>query len=169
MVMPKLKKTAPSWSLKGAFIALIGTVIIFSVFDVDVDNGSSTSLGLDVPRGQNESALIAPIDKTRKTTIIKHNKVPGIRKKDVAGQAPLETLARNGTVPVIAYAISLVKCGDHQSSTAGLIDAALVLQHSVHMQSIRNPASGSKYDYQMYAFVHVDAVECSHVLKTVGM
>ena len=179
MVLPKVKKTASSWTRKGAVVALVGTVILFSAFDVDVGNGSS--LGLDVPQnaspsGPSESALIAPVDERRKKTI-SNNKLQRNQQKDAAVKAakpapegpPLEALARNGTVPVIAYAISLVRCGDRQSSTAGLIDAALVLRHSVHMQSIRNPASGSKYDYQMYAIVHADAVECSHVLKTVGM
>jgi hypothetical protein len=184
MVLPKVKKTASTgrWTPKGAVIALIGTVILFSVFDVDVGKGSS--LGLDVPpsagknaptRGSSESALIAPVDERRKKTN-NSNELQRNQQKDAAVKAakpapegrPLEALARNGTVPVIAYAISLVRCGDRQSSTAGLIDAALVLRHSVHMQSIRNPASGSKYDYQMYAIVHADAVECSHVLKTVG-
>ena len=36
------------------------------------------------------------------------------------------------------------------------------------MTSIRNPTSGSKYDYKMYVFVHPQAVECSDVLKQVG-
>ena len=72
------------------------------------------------------------------------------------------------SAPVIAYVISLIKCGDRQSSTAGLIDAALVLRHSVHLQSIRNTESRSKYDYQMYAIVHSNALECSQILKTVG-
>lgn len=69
---------------------------------------------------------------------------------------------------VIAYAISLVKCGDHQSSASGLTDAALVMRHSIHLQSSRNSKSGSKYDYKMYAIVHKDAEECSGILKTVG-
>lgn len=68
----------------------------------------------------------------------------------------------------IGYAISLIKCGDHQTTSAGLIDAAIVLRHSVHMTSIRNPASGSKYDYKMYAIVHEQAEKCSSVLKNVG-
>ena len=69
----------------------------------------------------------------------------------------------------IAYAISLVKCGDRQSNAAGLVDAALVLRHSVHLTSVRNyEQSGSKYDYKMYAIVHEDAISCSQVLQDVG-
>ena len=69
----------------------------------------------------------------------------------------------------IAYAISLIKCGDKQSSSAGLVDAALVMRHSIHLQSYRTfPSSGSRYDYNMYAIVHRQAVECSHVLRDAG-
>jgi hypothetical protein len=69
----------------------------------------------------------------------------------------------------IAYAISLVKCGDKQTTSAGLIDSALILQHSIHQISRRNYAiSGSRYDYTMIALVHRQAEECSHVLRTVG-
>eukprot|EP00984_Skeletonema_dohrnii_P025686 scaffold14865_cov114-Skeletonema_dohrnii-CCMP3373.AAC.4 len=68
----------------------------------------------------------------------------------------------------VAYAISLIKCSDKQSSTSGLIDAATVLRHSVHQTSMRNPSSGSKYDYKMYAIVHKKAESCSHLLGDLG-
>lgn len=75
---------------------------------------------------------------------------------------------RNATVTV-AYAVSLIKCGDHQSNDAGLVDAALVMRHSIHKNSIRNAAqSGSRYDYRMYALVHKQASHCSSVLKKAG-
>ena len=73
----------------------------------------------------------------------------------------------NKTIQV-AYAISLIKCSDKQSSTSGLIDAATVLRHSVHQTSVRNPNSGSKYDYKMYAIVHKNAESCSHLLGDLG-
>lgn len=68
----------------------------------------------------------------------------------------------------IAYAISLVKCGDHQTNAAGLTDAALILRHSIHVISSRNPESHSKYDYVMVAIVHRQAVPCSDILRKVG-
>eukprot|EP00970_Alexandrium_tamarense_P002832 scaffold397_cov317-Alexandrium_tamarense.AAC.1 len=61
------------------------------------------------------------------------------------------------TPTTIAYAISLIKCSDFQSSTSGLLDAATILRHSIHKQSIRTPSSGSKYDYKLYAIVHTNA------------
>ena len=78
-------------------------------------------------------------------------------------------MEKNPDKSVVAYAISLIKCGDHQNvNAAGLIDAALVLRHSVHKISKRNPASGSKYDYKMYAIVHRQAKECSGLLEHAG-
>lgn len=69
---------------------------------------------------------------------------------------------------VIGYAVSLIKCGDFQSSRAGLVDAALVLQHSVHLTSARTPASGSVYDYRMFAIVHAQAEPCAGALRDAG-
>ena len=70
---------------------------------------------------------------------------------------------------VIAYAISLIKCSDKQSSTSGLLDAATILRHSIHRTSIRNPSSGSKYDYKLYAIVHSRlASHCSRPLTDLG-
>jgi len=70
--------------------------------------------------------------------------------------------------PVVAYAVSFIKCGDHQNTAAGLIDASLVLRHSIHKISSRNPESGSKYDYKMYAIVHTQAQACSQILEKSG-
>jgi hypothetical protein len=69
-------------------------------------------------------------------------------------------------VATIGYAISLIKCGDKQSTAAGLTDAALVLRHSVHLTSYR--VGASKYDYKMYAIVHRRAAKCSGVLQDAG-
>ena len=68
----------------------------------------------------------------------------------------------------IAYAVSLVKCSDKITTPVGLTDAGVVLAHSIHQNSIRNPASGSKYDYKMYAIVHEQAVACSGALASAG-
>lgn len=64
----------------------------------------------------------------------------------------------------VGYAVSLIKCQDKQSTPEGLVDAALVLRHSIH----RAHATSRHYDYQMYAFVHPDAVGCSNVLNDAG-
>ena len=97
------------------------------------------------------------------TTIDPTNGIPNLSAE------PQKAITSPKEKPIqIAYAISLIKCGDFQSSTAGLLDAAAVLRHSIHQTSIRNPASGSKYDYRLYAIVHTDAEQCSGVLKDLG-
>ena len=90
-------------------------------------------------------------------TTTSNNRINKKRKKKYA----------NATATV-AYAISLIKCSDKQTTDVGLIDAALVLQHSIHQISIRNPVSQSRYDYRMYAIIHPQAEACSQVLATVG-
>ncbi|KAL9189634.1 hypothetical protein ACHAXT_009309 [Thalassiosira profunda] len=88
---------------------------------------------------------------------------------NVANGEPSASLQTPPSKPIqIAYAISLIKCGDFQSSTSGLLDAATVLRHSVHATSVRTPGSGSKYDYKLYAIVHSNAKDCSHILSDLG-
>ena len=94
--------------------------------------------------------------------------------------ATIPTATKTATpTATIAYAISLIKCGDFQSSTAGMNDAALVLRHSIHQNSIRNRDNMngsnngnnipvSRYDYKMYAIVHTNAVSCSQGLADAG-
>jgi hypothetical protein len=72
----------------------------------------------------------------------------------------------NKAKATVAYAWTLAKCEDFQSSTVGMIDAALVLQYSVHQISSR--VGKSEYDYQMYVFVHESAEKCAQVFREVG-
>ena len=46
--------------------------------------------------------------------------------------------SNDNATATVAYAISLIKCNDHQTNDAGLVDAALVLRHSIHTLSIRS-------------------------------
>jgi hypothetical protein len=61
----------------------------------------------------------------------------------------------------IAYAVSVTSCNKPQL----VMDGASVLQHSIHINSIRNPKSGSRYDYDMIAFVHTEATSCIQILR----
>jgi hypothetical protein len=49
-----------------------------------------------------------------------------------------------------------------------MADAALVMRHSIHQTSARNVDAHSHYDYKMYAIVHSQAAECSHILRDAG-
>ena len=78
-----------------------------------------------------------------------------------------KTKTTNAT-KTVAYAVSFIKCKSENSNAANLVDASLVLRHSIHNISVRNPNSGSKYDYKMYAIVHKHAEACSQSIKRAG-
>lgn len=61
----------------------------------------------------------------------------------------------------IAYAVTVTSCKKKQL----VMDGAAVLQHSIHLNSIRTMSSGSKYDYNMVAFVHPDGEDCMEILQ----
>ena len=70
-------------------------------------------------------------------------------------------------VAVVAHVVSLIKC-TKQASVTGFLDAAAVLRHSIHKQSIHDSSSNSKYSYQMYAIVHKSCSEHANVLQQLG-
>ncbi|KAL7526526.1 hypothetical protein ACHAWF_001805 [Thalassiosira exigua] len=67
--------------------------------------------------------------------------------------------------PTIGYAVTVSGCpranGSRGDFGAGISDGAAVLMHSIHLNSIRNEGSGSRYDYKMYALVHPGAESCA--------
>jgi len=69
---------------------------------------------------------------------------------------------------VPAYVVSLIKCNDKDSNTVGFLDAAVVLRHSVHKNSIHDPESASMYSYKMYAIVHENCAHHAPALESVG-
>eukprot|EP00977_Amphora_coffeiformis_P028451 scaffold35225_cov183-Amphora_coffeaeformis.AAC.3 len=68
----------------------------------------------------------------------------------------------------VAYLTSITACPDKTYDQQAFLDGAAVLQHSIHLNSIRTPESGSMYDYTMYAFVHPDAMACQGGLEKLG-
>ena len=82
------------------------------------------------------------------------------------GHIPLENGDQNyNAKATIGYAITVSGCPKGDASRgdfgAGITDGAAVLLHSIHMNSIRNTKSGSRYDYKMYALVHPSAEVCA--------
>lgn len=64
----------------------------------------------------------------------------------------------------VGYAVTVSGCpkeGERGDFGAGISDGAAVLKHSIHLNSIRNPESGSAYDYKMYALVHPEGESCA--------
>lgn len=91
----------------------------------------------------------------------------------LADAAVATSTTKNDDAPItIAHAISLIKCSKGPSVT-GFLDAAAVLRHSIHKNSIHykdanSGASSSKYSYQMYAIVHPSCEQHAMVLKRLG-
>ena len=83
---------------------------------------------------------------------------------------PNDSPSNYNSKATIGYAITVTHCpAGNEKIGPEIADAAAVLRHSIHVNSIRNAESGSKYDYQMYAIVHHDAVECAGpTLKSIG-
>jgi len=98
----------------------------------------------------------------------KNDKIGTNNNNDSEHETMMEETLTTNDPHVVAYAVSFIKCGDHQSNVAGLVDASLILRHSIHKISSRNASSGSKYDYKMYAIVHRQAEKCSSKLNDLG-
>jgi hypothetical protein len=64
----------------------------------------------------------------------------------------------------IAYATSVTKC----TKDSVLMDQAAVLMYSIHKSSSRVPTSGSRYDYDLFIFLHPEAAECKEQLEKIG-
>eukprot|EP00934_Nitzschia_sp_Nitz4_P009052 Nitzschia sp. Nitz4//scaffold16_size188269//78434//80084//NITZ4_001793-RA/size188269-augustus-gene-0.77-mRNA-1//1//CDS//3329538523//9042//frame0 len=86
----------------------------------------------------------------------------------IRGEANVAALNGSSSKPVVvAHVVSLIKCSK-KSSVTGFLDAAAVLRHSIHQQSVHGPNSPSKYSYQMYAIVHENCREHAHALDRLG-
>eukprot|EP00977_Amphora_coffeiformis_P002022 scaffold381_cov178-Amphora_coffeaeformis.AAC.11 len=66
----------------------------------------------------------------------------------------------------IAYLTSMTACPTNQRQH--FFDAAAVLKHSIHLNSIRNPDSSSVYDYAMYVILHTEASHCAEAFRQIG-
>ena len=77
----------------------------------------------------------------------------------------------------VAYVVTITSCNGHaKDATFQIVEGASVLQHSIHINSIRynqNDSNSSRrqkstFDYQMYAFYHPDAEACAIPLLEFG-
>jgi len=66
----------------------------------------------------------------------------------------------------IAYLTSITDCPSNQRRN--FLDAAAVLKHSIHLNSVRNPDSPSVYDYSMYVILHTGASDCADSFRRIG-
>ena len=81
-----------------------------------------------------------------------------------------EALSQEKKPTTVAYVVTLIHCGFSAAPLAPLADAAFVLRHSIHNISSRNPNSGSRYDYKLYALAHQRGASesCIDIVKKLG-
>ena len=106
----------------------------------------------------------------------------GLKPKNYGGGPPPKEATRkrqgNGNEPVavIAHAVSLIKCSKG-SSVTGFLDAAAILRHSIHKNSIHYKPTNStissstprsRYSYKMYGIVHTSCQDHAKVLERLG-
>jgi len=83
--------------------------------------------------------------------------------KTRGASTPVATASKEPVV--VAHVVSLIKCSK-QERVAGFLDAAAVLRHSIHKNSIHSGTS--KYSYKMIAIVHDDCKNHAHALDRLG-
>jgi hypothetical protein len=86
----------------------------------------------------------------------------------MAGKPPRitrDSSSSNNAPVVVAHVVSLIKC-KKKGSVTGFLDAAAILRHSIHKNSVH--AGTSKYSYKMYAIVHENCKEHTHALDRLG-
>jgi alpha-N-acetylglucosamine transferase len=95
---------------------------------------------------------------------------PGINVPSSSAIKSASAVSLKPTEPIatIAHVVSLIKC-TKQASVTGFLDAAAVLRHSIHQQSVHNGNnSTSNYSYQMYAIVHTSCRDHAQLLSRLG-
>lgn len=107
----------------------------------------------------------SPVPTGTSSAAVSRMDLPPAKDNILLEKATIEAVIPVTTPPpiIIAHVVSLIKC-KKSSSVTGFLDAAAVLRHSIHKQSIH--AQASKYDYQMYAIVHKDG--CSENAATLS-
>ena len=138
----------------------------------------------------NDAALIATNEKPSSLPVLSttNNKNTQQITEPASGAEPVLPV-------IIAHAISLIKCSKG-SSVTGFLDAAAILRHSIHKNSIHyhsfpssssssqsninstilqnyhhpttTSPSASRYSYQMYAIVHTSCAEHATILAQLG-
>lgn len=66
---------------------------------------------------------------------------------------PINPVATRQAKATVAYVVTLLDCSEEPA-----MDGAAVLARSIILNSVANPNSSSKYDYKLYAIVHIDAL-----------
>jgi hypothetical protein len=152
----KRVSAVPLLTLVRALLFLVALLVLLVYQSSDEDHVQTlAAVRAGHSSSHSEAQLLAGLPPPMNQVLVKQIKLDQDRLATLS-----ETKKKKAT---IAYAWTLAKCSDFQSSTEGMIDAALVLRHSVHKVSLR-----SSYDYKMYVLVHPDAEPCTQILEDAG-
>ena len=160
MALPSTHRRASNTRRRKLSISKILTVFLFvtiSICIISLQTYLSFSSSIADAGQQTDASkfqlLLAPQSSSSKSNV----QTSGIA--TVAEEKPI----------VIAHAISLIKCSK-SSSVTGFLDAAAILRHSIHKNSVhaKNSKSISRYSYQMYAIVHKSCAPHSSPLEKLG-
>ena len=152
------------WKLIGIIIPLIFAVAVTLhvrfVLEYTSSSGSST-------RETSSSVSTASSDKVHSIDgLAELEKLVHQQHQKQSSRSSSSTVTDEKPV-VVAHVVSLIKC-KKESSVTGFLDAAAVLRHSIHKNSVHTPASGSNYSYKMYAIVHENCKDHAHALDRLG-
>lgn len=80
-----------------------------------------------------------------------NNKAPAVRK----------TGEKEDKKSQIAFVVTITSCSGHKGIPFEIVEGAAVLRYSIAQNLLR-------YDFEMYAFYHPDAVDCASTLQELG-
>ena len=165
--------------------AIVITIISYAQLSRSLQQPRSNVI---INRNENDRSLNkpeSPSESTGKTDLelpssahvqtkfnLKNNGIDEILQKQKAPVKPSTSNAKSSQAKsenTIAYAVSITSCVLNERNR--LIDGAAVLKHSIHLNSIdnhKNNNNGSKFSYEMFAFVHPDANDCTPHLQQLG-
>lgn len=155
----------PRWRMSIALPAFLAAYILTNVFVVTKRVVYVSDKDHRTADRQTKSIHTLPRQETKKPTNISSEIVPNSTRKDILHPSSNTTTIVD--VVVVAHVVSLIKC-KKESSVTGFLDAAAVLRHSIHKNSVHNPSSGSKYSYKMYAIVHESCQSHARALDRLG-
>jgi hypothetical protein len=160
---PLLALTAKSLVLACAIIVVIVYLVTFAKIIGLEDN--KYNVLRDIPSVPENAHLGQPLEIESDHDETDQSAVQKLRGKEQDHEIAPRQQQSNGdaaNVVAIGYAVTITGCGKEP-----ITEGAAVLKHSIHLASIHGNMGG-RYDYQMYAIYHPEALKCAKTLESLG-
>mmetsp|Transcript_28762 Transcript_28762/g.43906 ORF Transcript_28762/g.43906 Transcript_28762/m.43906 type:complete len:651 (+) Transcript_28762:115-2067(+) len=136
-----------------------------SMLEITVEGENSSSYFFD-PENATDSGIT-----TKPANVTETKQITQVRRSDW-GPALRESSGQASNRFVVAYVLPVISCyrlseqkkrygWNEPNNDREFQDSAIMLEASIHKNSARSPASGSKFDYEMVALVHLHVESCS--------